>query len=176
MLADTEHYDPDFIKAWIALDWDRNLPRDLPADQRQALAEHMQALFERHPPSARLDPRLIDDLRRQLRQLPVAQRVYDRVKRQKLPEGIADFRLNEAAGRDAALVFSRKSGKPLGEPLSGFFTAKGYRQAFLLSSLNQTGTLAEEQWVLGQEQADQQNVVSLAADVRRLYFQDYQRQ
>ena len=36
--------------------------------------------------------------------------------------------------RDAALVFSRKSGKPLGEPLSGFFTAKGYRQAFLLSS------------------------------------------
>ncbi|MBU5236543.1 ImcF-related family protein, partial [Vibrio cholerae] len=82
--------------------------------------------------------------------------------------------LNEAAGRDAALVLSRKSGKPLGEPLSGFFTAKGYRQAFLLSSLNQTGTLAEEQWVLGHEQADQQNVVSLAADVRRLYFQDYQ--
>jgi hypothetical protein len=35
-------------------------------------------------------------------------------------EGIPDFRLNEAAGRDAALVFSRKSGKPLGEPLSGF--------------------------------------------------------
>ncbi|WP_046488983.1 type VI secretion system membrane subunit TssM [Pseudomonas veronii] len=176
MLADTEHYDADFIKAWIALDWDRNLPRDLPADQRQALAEHLQALFERHPPSARLDARLIDDLRRQLQQLPVAQRVYDRVKRQKLPDGIPDFRLNEAAGRDAALVFSRKSGKPLGEPLSGFFTAKGYRQAFLLRSLNQTGTLAEEQWVLGHEQADQQNVVSLAADVRRLYFQDYQRQ
>ena len=40
MLADSEHYDPDFIKAWIALDWDRNLPRDLPADQRQAFAHH----------------------------------------------------------------------------------------------------------------------------------------
>lgn len=46
----------------------------------------------------------------------------------------------------------------------------------MLTSLSQTGTLAEEQWVLGFEQADQQNVASLAADVRRLYFQDYLRQ
>ncbi|NWA04920.1 type VI secretion system membrane subunit TssM [Pseudomonas gingeri] len=176
MLADNEHYDPEFIKAWIALDWDRSLPRDLPPEQRLALGEHLKALFERRPPNARLDERLIDDLRRQLQQLPVAQRVYDRVKRQKLPEGVADFRLNEAAGRDAALVFSRKSGKPLGDPLSGFFTAKGYREAFLLSSLSQAGTLAEEQWVLGRDQAEQQNVASLAADVRRLYFQDYLRQ
>ncbi|NWE50502.1 type VI secretion system membrane subunit TssM [Pseudomonas gingeri] len=176
MLADNEHYDPEFIKAWIALDWDRSLPRDLPPEQRLALGEHLKALFERRPPNARLDERLIDDLRRQLQQLPVAQRVYDRVKRQKLPEGVPDFRLNEAAGRDAALVFSRKSGKPLGDPLSGFFTARGYREAFLLSSLSQAGTLAEEQWVLGRDQAEQQNVASLAADVRRLYFQDYLRQ
>lgn len=175
MLADNEHYDPDFIKAWIALDWDQNLPRDLPPEQRQQLGEHLQALFERHPPNARLDQRLIDDLRRQLQQLPVAQRVYDRVKRHKLPEGVADFRLSEAAGRDAPLVFARKSGKPLGDPLSGFFTAKGYREAFLATSLTQAGTLAEEQWVLGRDQADQQNVASLAADVRRLYFQDYLR-
>jgi type VI secretion system protein ImpL len=176
MLADSEHYDPDFIKAWVTLDWDQSLPRDLPPDQRQALGEHLQALFERHPPNARLDQRLIDDLRRQLQQLPVAQRVYDRVKRQKLPDGVIDFRISEAAGRDAALVFARKSGKPLSAPLSGFFTAKGYRDAFLATSLSQAGTLAEEQWVLGVEPADQQNVASLAADVRRLYFQDYQRQ
>jgi type VI secretion system protein ImpL len=175
MLADNEHYDPDFIKAWITLDWDQSLPRDLPPENRQQLAAHLQALFERHPPNARLDQRLIDDLRRQLQQLPIAQRIYDRVKRQKLPEGVADFRLNEAAGRDAPLVFARKSGKPLGDPLSGFFTAKGYRQAFLATSLTQAGTVAEEQWVLGREEADQQNVGSLAADVRRLYFQDYLR-
>ncbi|CAD5198880.1 IcmF-related protein [Pseudomonas sp. FEN] len=35
MLADNEHYDPQFIKAWIALDWDRSLPRDLPPEQRR---------------------------------------------------------------------------------------------------------------------------------------------
>ncbi|NBF00955.1 type VI secretion system membrane subunit TssM [Pseudomonas sp. Fl5BN2] len=176
MLADNEHYDPDFIKAWITLDWDQTLSRDLPPEQRQALTTHLQALFEKHPPNARLDQHLIDDLRRQLQQLPVAQRIYDRVKRAKLPAGVPDFRLSEAGGRDAALVFTRKSGKPLSEPLSGLFTAKGYREGFLLASLNQAGTLAEEQWVLGREQADRQNVASLAADVRRLYFQDYLRQ
>ncbi|MBD8496350.1 type VI secretion system membrane subunit TssM [Pseudomonas syringae] len=180
MLADQEHYDADFIKAWIALDWERSLPRDLPAQQRQALDGHLQALFERHPPKARLDQPLIDDLRRQLQQLPMAQRVYDRVKRQKLPAGVPDFRLNEAAGRDAALVFSRKSGKPLGEPLSGLFTAKGYREGFLRNSLSQAGTLAEEQWVLGGGQGSVQgaalDVASLAAEVRRLYFQDFVRE
>lgn len=176
MLADQEHFDADFIKAWISLDWERNLPRDLPAQQRQALAGHLQALFERHPPKARLDQPLIDDLRRQLQQLPVAQRVYDRVKRQKLPDGVPDFRLNEAAGRDAALVFSRKSGKPLGEPLSGLFTAKGYREGFLRNSLSQAGTLAEEQWVLGSAQGGVLDVASLAGEVRRLYFQDFLRE
>lgn len=176
MLADMEHYDPAFIKAWIALDWDRNLPRDLAPEQRLALGEHLHALFERHPPNARLDTRLIEDLRRQLQQLPLAQRVYDRVKRQKLSESIPDFRLSEAAGRDAALVFSRKSGKPLAEPLSGLFTAKGYREGFLRNSLNQAGTVAEEQWVLGRDQAEQVDVGSLAGEVRRLYFQDYVRQ
>ncbi|AZC25249.1 MULTISPECIES: type VI secretion system membrane subunit TssM [Pseudomonas] len=176
MLADSEHYDADFIKAWITLDWDQTLSRELPPDQRLALTGHLQALFEKHPPNARLDQRLIEDLRRQLQQLPVAQRVYDRVKRAKLPAGVPDFRLSEAGGRDAALVFTRKSGKPLSEPLSGLFTAKGYREGFLLASVNQAGTLAEEQWVLGRDQAEQQNVASLAADVRRLYFQDYLRQ
>ncbi|WP_295472324.1 type VI secretion system membrane subunit TssM [uncultured Pseudomonas sp.] len=176
MLADPEHYDADFIKAWISLDWERSLPRDLPAQQRQALAGHLQALFERQPPKARLDQGLIDDLRRQLQRLPVAQRVYDRVKRQKLPAGVSDFRLNEAAGRDAALVFSRKSGKPLNEPLSGLFTVKGYREGFLRASLSQAGTLAEEQWVLGNADNGVLDVANLAGEVRRLYFQDFLRE
>lgn len=176
MLADSEHYDPDVIKAWTALDWDRSLPRDLSPHERQALGEHLHALFERHPPKAHLDQRLIDDVRRQLQQTSLAQRVYERVKRQKLPERVPDFRLTDAVGRDAALVFARKSGKPLGDPLSGFFTAKGYREVFLVTSLSQAGTLAEEQWVLGLAGTDQQNAASLAGDVRRLYFQDYQRQ
>lgn len=176
MLADHEHYDAAFIKAWIGLDWEQSLSRDLAPQQRQALNQHLQALFDRQPPSARLDDNLIDDLRRQLRQLPVAQRVYDRVKRQPLPAGLADWRLSDAAGRDAALVFVRKSGQPLNAPLSGFFTALGYRKAFLRSSLNQATALAEEQWVLGEGQAQQQGASELATDVQRLYFQDYIRQ
>ncbi len=176
MLADGDHYDADFIKAWVLLDWERALPRDLAPEQRQDLQRHLDALFERRPPNARLDQHLIDDVRRQLQQLPVAQRVYDRVKRQPLPPGVNDVRLSEAAGRDAALVLRRKSGKPLGEPLPGLFTVKGYRQAFLAASLAQSATLAEERWVLGREINDAGDAKRLADDVRQLYFQDYIRQ
>jgi type VI secretion system protein ImpL len=173
MLASAEHYDADAIKAWINLDWDRSLPRDLAPEQRVALAEHLDALFARKPPPARLDEELIADLRRQLQQMSVAQRVYNRVKRQKLPEGVPDFRISEAAGRDAALVFSRKSGKPLNEPLHGFYTYRGYRQAFMVASLSHSGALAEEQWVLGRPLNDNQDAASLALEVRGLYFQDF---
>ncbi len=173
MLAGGDHYDADFLKAWISLDWDQSLPRDITPEQRQALDAHLAALFERRPPAARLDDNLVEDIRRQLQRLSVAQRVYDRVKRQPLPEGLPPFRLSEAAGRDAALVFVRKSGKPLSEPLSAFFTYRGYREVFLTASLSQAGTLAEEQWVLGRNLSDGQDAASLALEVRQLYFQDY---
>ncbi len=173
MLADGEHYDPEFLKAWITLDWERQLPRDLAPDLRQALELHLAALFDKRPPNARLDQRLIDDTRRQLQQLPVAQRVYDRVKRQKLPAGVADFRVSEAAGRDAALVFRFKNGKPLSEPLPGLFTVEGYRKAFLAASLAQATTLAEERWVLGRAPSDAGDAKRLADDVQQLYYQDY---
>ncbi|MDF0729341.1 type VI secretion system membrane subunit TssM [Pseudomonas entomophila] len=173
MLADNAHYDADFIKAWISLDWERHLPRDLAPEQRQALEQHLAALFDKRPPNARLDQRLIDDTRRQLQQLPVAQRVYDRVKRQKLPAGVSDFRISDAAGRDGTLVFQRKSGKPLTEPLPGIFTVDGYRKAFLAASLAHSETLAEERWVLGRELGESGDAKRLADDVRQLYYQDY---
>src|SRR5690606_30089877 len=159
--------------ACIKLDLDKRMTRYMAPDQLLALAQHLDALFERKPPPARLDEHLIEDLRRQLQQMSVAQRVYNRVKRQKLPDGLPDFRISEAAGRDGALVFTRKSGKPLNEPLSGFYTYRGYRQVFMVASLSQSGALAEEQWVLGRQLADNQDVASLALDVRNLYFQDF---
>ncbi|CAG8865816.1 hypothetical protein PS627_01735 [Pseudomonas fluorescens] len=173
MLADGEHYDADFIKAWITLDWERSLPRDLAPDLREALEQHLLALFDKRPPNARLDQRLIDDTRRQLRQLPVAQRVYDRVKRQKLPVGVSDFRVSDAAGRDAALVMRFKNGRPLSEPLPGLFTVEGYRKAFLAASLAQSTTLAEERWVLDREPGEAGDAKRLADDVLQLYYQDY---
>jgi type VI secretion system protein ImpL len=176
MFTDNDHQDPDFIKAWVLLDWEQRLPRDLPSDHRQALKQHLQSLFERRLPIVRADQRLVDDLRQHLQQVPIAQRVYDRIKRQPLPEDLPDFRLTAAAGREAALVFTRKSRKPLDEPLSGLFTTKGYRDVFLASSLTQAAQLTDEQWVLGLERVDQLDAVSVAAQVRRLYFEDYLRQ
>lgn len=176
MFADNDHYDPDFITAWIKLDWEHSLPRDLGSEQRQALGQHLQSLFKQRPPVARVDQQRVEEVRRQLQHVPFAQRVYDRLKRQPLPNGVSDFRLTDVAGREAARVFTRKSGKPLGEPLSGFFTVKGYRDAFLAASPTLAATLIDEQWVQGVGRGNPLDAVGLAADVRRLYVEDYLRQ
>jgi type VI secretion system protein ImpL len=43
MLADSEHYDRTSSGAWIALDWDRNLPRDLPRRSAPGPDRNLQA-------------------------------------------------------------------------------------------------------------------------------------
>lgn len=176
MLTGPEHYDAAVLKAWIGLDWDRQLPRELPAASRQALDGHLAALLDERSPALRPDEALVAEVRAQLQRLSLAQRVYARVKRQKLPDGLPDFRLSEAAGRDAPRVFVRKSGRPLSEPLSGFFTRRGYREVLLAASLSQAGALAEEQWVLGSAAQESADVAGLAREVRRLYFEDFLRE
>ena len=178
MLENPDHYEPDAIKAWIALDWDNNLPRDVTREQRQHLREHLDALFEKRPlplPLA-LDRQLIGQTQAILVRVPLPVRAYDRMKRFVAQDNKAypDFRIDTAAGRDAGLVLRRASGKPLGEGVPGFYTYRGYTEGFGKAGTELVARLAEESWVLGDVgRIAPQDLPQLIEDVRRLYFADY---
>lgn len=179
MLEDPDHYDAGTIKAWIVFDWDASLPRDVTQEQRAALRAHLDALFEKRPlplPLA-LDQNLIAQVRATLNRMPMAARVYARLKRSAQNDKLPEFRLSEAAGRDAALVFSRRSGKALNEAgIPGLYTYRGYRESFVRSGTEAVAQFAAESWILGEQgRITPADIPQLGTDVKALYLKDYQR-
>ncbi|MGB3069520.1 MAG: type VI secretion system membrane subunit TssM [Ottowia sp.] len=182
MLHQPEHFDSDALKAWITLDWNRNLDRGLSAQQIQALEQQLDALLAQGAPRANtpMDEGLVRSMRAMLASYPVEQRIFSRLKRQRLGRDIPAFSIAIAAGPSAPLVFERISGQPLTEGVPGLFTYDGYHKRFQQEVATVTPLLAsEDPWVLGLERSalsaakDAAGIGNLTDRVRRLYLEEY---
>lgn len=181
MLTDEKHYDRDTIRTWITLDWEQNLPLEVTNDQRRALADHLDALLENRPvPLPRpLDANLVQRAREVLINTPLAERIYGRIKLELTGMAIPDFRISDAVGRNAPLVFTRKSGDPLNEGIPGLYTYAGYHKLFLKKHEQLTKELADENWVLGKSAESHFTDAELQAvrqEVLKRYLEDYVKQ
>ena len=182
MMDDPERFDAKAVKGWMEQEWQTNLPRTINREQRDHLSAHLNALLEQAPlksPIA-LDNGLIQNTRAVLNQVPLSQRIYERIKQNQRSAGNPpDIGLTLAAGPDAPRAFERKSGQPLNSGIPGLYTYQGYYQFFLSENLKLVGQLADESWILGaaiqvaNNPADRQRI---ADEVCRLYFGDYLRQ
>ena len=182
MIHQPEHFDAEALKAWITLDWARTLDRGLPEDQRQLLEAQLDALIAQGPPRVplKMDENLVRSVRAMLASYLPEQRIFSRLKRQRLGRDVPAFSVAQAGGPSAPLVFERPSGKPLTEGVPGLFTFDGYHKRFQSEVTVVTGLLAaEDPWVLGQEKSaadkarDAAALGQLTDRVRRLYLEEY---
>jgi len=178
MLSEPAHFDPIALKAFITADWEVSLPREVSVEQRRALEKHLDAFLGQRLVSSPFmaDKELVDRVRLSLARTPIAERIYQRIKRQGVGENLPEFTIAKAAGPSAALVFRRTSGQPLTTGVPGLFSFNGYHNAFLQASIQVTKQLAEEaDWVLGSktQQLSANDEARLFEDVRRLYLEDY---
>ncbi|MDD1629230.1 MAG: type VI secretion system membrane subunit TssM [Methylococcaceae bacterium] len=178
MLVYPEHYNPEAIRAWITLDWKRNLPLEVTNEQRQALANHLDALLEFRPTRLPrpLNAKLVSESRELLENTSIAKRLYSRLTLELNNKDIPDFRVSEKAGRDATLVLSSKSGNPLTKGVPGLFTCVGYRDVFLKHVDGLINQYAEENWIIGskkQEKLSDEELKILRENVFKLYLEDY---
>ncbi|MBK9235345.1 MAG: type VI secretion system membrane subunit TssM [Rhodoferax sp.] len=185
MLHQSEHFDAEALKAWITLDWNRSLDRGVSEAQRASLETQLDELIAQGPPRSPLvmDENLVRSVRAMLASYPLEQRIFSRLKRQRLSKDVPAFSIASAAGPSAPLVFERASGKPLTEGVAGWFTFDGYHKRFQSAVETLTLTMAkEEPWVLGQERnlkQAMQDVAALSAltdRVRRIYLENYVRE
>jgi type VI secretion system protein ImpL len=178
MLYDPAHLKADDVKAWVGADWDRTLPRDVTQLQRAQLAAHLASALDQLPLEMVLpqDRALVDQVRQQLAQASLAQRVYSRLKRLGAGEGVPDFRVSDAGGPQAALVFTRASGAPITQGVPGFFTVAGYDKGFRAQAPLLVKQLGEEEaWVLGTGPAGQglARMGTTLTEVQQLYLNEY---
>ncbi|MBT8144626.1 MAG: type VI secretion system membrane subunit TssM, partial [Gammaproteobacteria bacterium] len=158
MLEDEEHFDPVAVNAWVRYNWNDILPREVTADERANLVDHLEALLANMPvtlPIA-LDSELIERTRRAVMRIPLSDRVYGRLKRSPEATELEPFTLIGAGGRDTSAVLRRKSNLPLTEGIPGLFTYDGYHEVFDPLSTTIADRIAEESWILGEAGAIEQ--------------------
>jgi type VI secretion system protein ImpL len=182
MLHDAQHFDTAAMQSYFESDWDRNLPQDVTAEQRAALREHLATLFRQGAVTSPVpaDANLLAEARAALARMPLAERVYSRLKRLGIGKDLPEFKLATAAGPSAALIFTRASGKPLAAGVPSMFSYQAYHGGFLKDSLAVTNQLAtEEGWVLGLPEAERIKPLDVKSrelllnEVRRLYLTEY---
>lgn len=180
MLERPQRFDAEQVNSWFQFDLER-FPPDMTDQQRYLmLFEHTEALFANLevPIPFQLDEQLIVEVRDVLRAVPLARRVLDRLKIEaEYARDIRPFRIDEAAGPQAALVFERRSGLPLDAPLSGLFTWSGYHR-LVRPELRQIAlSLLNETWVIGDERRnildEARELSALMNEVRTLYFDTF---
>lgn len=183
MLHDGRYMNPAAFKAFVTADWEANLPRDVTNAQRQELEEHLDTLLASGGVQAvsATDPSLVAATRQALAQTPLAERIYNRIKRQGAGSNLPEFTVANAGGPSALLVFTRRSNAAPTKGVPGIFSVNGYHKVFLQEAARVTGQLADEEaWVLGLPQRERGLAVpdkrtALSNEVRRLYLQDYAR-
>ncbi|MCU0935751.1 MAG: type VI secretion system membrane subunit TssM [Gammaproteobacteria bacterium] len=179
MLGDQDRFDPAAVKAWVQLDWQEQ-PRRFTTEQRADLDGHLDALLANYPDTLPipLDAGLVARTRARVTQVPLAQRVYGRLKLSRTAREMPEVSVATAAGKDAALVFRRKSGEPLSRGVPGLYTLEGYRKVVERQVPLVAKDLLAESWVLGAAEVplEPAKVQELVGSVQELYFADYIRQ
>ncbi len=180
MMERPERYDAEQVNSWFQFDLERFPPEMLDEQRYLMLFEHTDALFANLevPIPYQLDEQLVAEVRDVLRAVPLARRVLERLEIEAdYARDIPPFRVDEAAGSQAGLVFERASGLPLDAPLSGLYTWAGYHDLLKPQLRDIALSLLNETWVIGDEDRSTldaaRELSALINEVRTLYFDTY---
>ncbi|MDB5414616.1 MAG: ImcF domain protein, partial [Rubritepida sp.] len=175
MLGKQGPLDRNLIREWFSLDWQAAFPGAVNQPGRDALGRHLDALLAGTLATYPLDGALVDQARRVFSRLPMAQRVYARLR--PLADNMPTWTPGRPLGAAGQRYFTRASGRPMTEGVPGFFTVEGLYGAVLPRLPQAALEAASESWVLGPEAATggSGDPRRLEADVLGLYAADYVR-
>jgi type VI secretion system protein ImpL len=176
MLGSDGPLDPDLVRAWMRLDWERAYSGPANAPLRDDLARHLDAMLAEPLPQLSLDGALVDAARATFSRVSLAERVYSRIETSAAASYVPAWTPAQALGAAGAQLFTRLSGQPLTEGVPGFYTVTGFRTALMPALPIATRQVAAESWVLGTQAEVAPTGAALDAlqqQVVALYVADY---
>lgn len=176
MMSDPAHFDPVFLDQQLQKMWQEMLPvlyaNQVPEGLQEGVAKQV-AFYSRVAnqqgiPRLTLNEKLVQQVRQGLRAIPLAERLYTRVRREGT-EKTEPYTLQTAlkGSGEGALLSDYK--------IPAIFTEAGWKGSFKesLDRLLQEEGVGGEEWVLGEPEPERTTV---AAGIEKLYFEEYQRQ
>ncbi len=178
MLGDAGPLDASRVREWMTRDWQAAYPAAADAPLRASLLRHLDALLAEPLPSVELDGGLIAQARASLTKVPLAQRVYSRVRASAEARKVPPWRPRDSLGAVGVSLFVRASGQKLDDGIPGFLTVDGFHAVLLPSLADAAKSVAAESWVLGkaaEPDPTERQAAALRRDVIGLYEADYAR-
>lgn len=173
MLGDRKHLDLNAVRAWASATAGSVVA--LNTEQRAQMTAHVAAWAEsiNSMPSIANDASLVASTRAALAGMAPERRVYSLMRRQLANnQTLQPFDIAAIAGKEAAQVLLRRSGKPLSDALPGLYTLAGYAAvpAALDAALHD---VAKDDWIIGNTSSGG----NLSKEtVLQLYYDDYIKQ
>jgi len=176
MFNKLNHFNKQTVREWFLMQWANEF--DQQEQKRLALIAHLDAFLASDFEPAELSPQLLTSTRQRLQGLPIAQRIYQRIKNQ--PEYLHKVNLlNEMGGAvSESYTLSDSIRQSLKIPV--LFTKSSYDEIDFSANSDLIMNIANEKWLL---QDDSQNNISFVKDdlekiskkVKNLYLADYDR-
>lgn len=175
MFYEQQHMSHDDIKNFFGLYLKREHGGDLNNQFRQDMQQHLSSYLDLNIPFPKRDVKLVDYAQDKLNDVSLVDRAYERLK-EEYRDAMPSFQLSNNIPLNMQQYFYRKSGRSLEEGIPGLFTYAGYHGVFKSESEKITKLLAEESWVLPDQQVeslDNKEITKLRLEVQNKYFQDY---
>ena len=154
MLGNAGPLDASLVHEWMNLDWQAAYPgRGLCSRCATSLLQHLDALLAEPLPPVQLDGELVAQARSRFATVPLAQRVYSRIRPSAAAQRLPAWRPSDALGPAGVALFVRASGKRLSDGIPGFFTVDGFHKVLLPSLSIAARSVVSESWVLGERVA-----------------------
>jgi type VI secretion system protein ImpL len=182
MIAGVERADRDLIVAWMRNDFADLYPGAPNAEGRKALEGELVAMLDLEggdEPLVEPNWGLIEECRRILARLSVADRAYQLLKSQARQSIAPDWVAAHHGGPDFATVFEAASGGDVeGISIPGFYTYAGFQRAFIEKLPTIAEQLQRDNWVLGDVgklEAITQQFDNLKRNLLDMYSRDFVR-
>src|SRR5215468_6341769 len=180
MIAGVERADRDLIVGWTRNDFADLYPGAPNADGRKALEGELVAMLDLEggdEPLVEPNWGLIEECRRILARLSIADRAYQLLKSQARQSIAPDWVAAHHGGQDFATVFEAASGSDV-ETISvpGFYTYAGFQRAFIEKLPTIAEQLQRDNWVLGDVgklEAIRSQFDNLRRDLLNIYSRDF---
>ena len=176
MLGGQGPLDQALVKEWMTYDWKAAYAGAFNESLLTGLGTHLAALLGQPLPPVSLDDQLVAQARTAFSRVPLAARVYSRIKPSAAAQALPPWRPSDVLGPAGVNVFVRASGKKLSDGIPGFLTVDGFHKVLLPALPLAIREASLESWVMARGAGvslgdDQQK--ALANDVIALYEADY---
>ncbi|MDO4641979.1 MAG: type VI secretion system membrane subunit TssM [Neisseria sp.] len=179
MMFDKEHFDADFMRTWLMSNLSDSESANMSEAQKQSVEKALIHILSKKSliSSVPYDEALVEQRRQEISQRDIATMVMDdtitSVNRAGTA-GLSPVSFSSMGGVQSHLLFRRKSGRALKEPISFLYTKETYMTRVLPTMVKSAEQFFnEDSWVLGSYASSSQSKEDVLSGAQKLYFNNY---